>query len=279
MRDFANTDWAYSALICPVCRAPLARVGGSVVCPARHSFDLSAKGTLNLAQATRGQHGDDPGMVAARRRFLAAGYYAPLCDAIADAAKELFSGGIILDAGCGEGYYTAAVARRLFGARLIALDLSPDAVRAVAAREEARAGQLFPLVAGVYRLPLADSSVSLVLSVFSPFAREEFLRVLTPDGCLLSVIPGRRHLYELKEVLYDEPYENEENDDAIEGFSFLGAKDVNAEIALKTPSEILDLFHMTPYSYRTPPAGKERLAALFTLTVGISFRLLLYRKA
>ena len=65
MRDFSLTDWVYSALVCPVCRSPLARNGGSVRCTAGHSFDLSAKGTLNLSPAAGKKHGDDAGMIAA----------------------------------------------------------------------------------------------------------------------------------------------------------------------------------------------------------------------
>ena len=115
MRDFALYDWAYSALICPVCCSSLARFGGTVRCAAGHAFDLSAKGTLNLSSAAGANHGDDAGMIAARRRFLATGYYAPLSAALSDAIAERLSGDrpLILDAGCGEGTYTAAVADRL----------------------------------------------------------------------------------------------------------------------------------------------------------------------
>ena len=281
MRDYTLTDWAYAALICPICRQKLTREGGTVRCPVGHAYDLSAKGTLNLSPAAGKNHGDDAGMIAARRNFLETGYYAPLSKALSDElAASLPSGEtLILDAGCGEGYYTAAVAGRVPKARLIALDLSPEAVKACAAREEARAGRLFPLVAGVYRLPLADGSVDAVISAFSPYAGEEFLRVLRPGGILIRAIPDRRHLFALKEVLYEKPYENEVADFESEGFAFCGVREIKTAFTLKTPSEIADLFHMTPYCYRTPPAGKERLAALSELTVGAEFLLLTYRRA
>ena len=186
---------------------------------------------------------------------------------------------MILDAGCGEGYYTAAVARALPSARLIGLDLSSEAVKCCASREEAREGRIFPLVAGVYRLPLRDGAVDGVISAFSPFAGDEFLRVLKPGGTLFRAIPDRRHLFALKEILYDEPYENEVADFAIDGFDFLGAREVRTVVSLKTPSEISDLLGMTPYAYRTPPKGKERLAALSELSVGAEFILLTYRRA
>ena len=281
MRDFSLTDWVYPALVCPKCRSPLARNGGSVRCAAGHSYDLSAKGTLNLSPAAGKNHGDDAEMIAARRRFLETGSYAPLASALADEIAERIGEGspLILDAGCGEVYYTAAVSRRLPSARLIGLDLSPEAVRSLAGRDEAREGRIFPLVAGVYRLPLADGSVDGVISAFSPYAGEEFRRVLRPGGYLFRAIPDRRHLFALKEVLYDLPYENEVAGFEEEGFDFCGAKGIRTVFTLKTPSEIVDLFHMTPYGYRTPPAGKERLAALSELTVGAEFLLLTYRRA
>ena len=281
MRDYTLSDWVYSALACPVCRASLSRFGGSVRCPAGHSFDLSAKGTLNLSPAAGKNHGDDAEMIAARRRFLQTGSYAPLSDALSREIAERIGDGspLILDAGCGEGYYTAAVARELPSVHLLGLDLSPEAVKSLAGREEARAGRIFPLVAGVYRLPLSDGSVDGVISAFSPYAGEEFRRVLRPGGYLFRAIPDRRHLFALKEVLYDLPYENEVAGFEEEGFDFCGAKGIRTVFTLKTPSEIADLFHMAPYGYRTPPAGKERLAALSELSVGAEFLLLTYRRA
>ena len=280
MRDYAKTDWVYPALICPVCGGGLVRLGGSVGCRARHSFDLSAKGTLNLSPAAGKKHGDDAGMVAARRRFLSAGHYAPLAAALAEeVASRLPDSPVILDAGCGEGYYTAAVADRLPAARLIGLDLSPEAVKSCAGRKEAREGRIFPLVAGVYRLPFSEGSVDGVISAFSPYAGEEFSRVLKKNGYLFRAIPDRRHLFALKEVLYENPYENEVADFEAEGFEFLGVREVRNVFTLKTPSEIADLLGMTPYAYRTPPRGKERLASLGELTVGAEFLLLTYRRA
>lgn len=280
MRDYTLSDWVYPALRCPKCSSPFVRDGGSVRCAAGHSYDLSAKGTLNLSPAAGKNHGDDAEMIASRRRFLETGRYAPLASALSDEIAERIGDGspLLLDAGCGEGYYTAAVSRKLPTARLLGLDLSPEAVRALAGRDEARAGRIFPLVAGVYRLPLADGSVDGVISAFSPYAGEEFRRVLRRGGYLFRAIPDRRHLFALKEVLYDLPYENEVADFEEKGFAFCGAKEIKTVFTLKTPSEIADLLGMTPYAYRTPPAGKERLSKLTELTVGAEFLLLTYRR-
>ena len=55
---------------CPICRAVLKREARSLVCGNRHSFDVAAKGYVNLLRAFGASHGDNADMVAARRRFL-----------------------------------------------------------------------------------------------------------------------------------------------------------------------------------------------------------------
>lgn len=59
-------------------------------------------------------------------------------------------------------------------------------------------------MASVYHLPVADRSADLLLNCFSPLALDEFRRVLRPGGGFLYVVPGAKHLWELKQVLYDQ---------------------------------------------------------------------------
>ena len=53
---------------------------------------------------------------------------------------------------------------------------------------------------------------------------------------------------------------------------------VEAVITLPCQADIHALFQMTPYYWKTPRAGAERLAALETLTARISFRVHIFRK-
>ena len=103
--------------ICPVCGNALEKREKQYICANSHSFDIARQGYVNLLRTNRSKdkrHGDDKRMVAARTAFLDAGYYAPLRDAIAAAATEYTSGDAgVLDAGCGEGYYTAHVLHTL----------------------------------------------------------------------------------------------------------------------------------------------------------------------
>lgn len=270
-----------SYLACPICRLALSRADASQRCPGGHSFDIARKGYTHLLPGSRARHGDDREMVLARRRFLEAGHYQPLAEAVsaALAALPLDRPGLVLDAGCGEGYYTAAAARELPHLSFVGIDVSTEAIRAAAARQEMRDGRVSLYVAGVYDMPFLDASFDAVTSLFSPFAREEFWRTLKPGGLLLFAIPGARHLFEMKEVLYDTPYENEVGDYEVEGFTFLGKREVRRQILLKTPGEIADLFTMTPYYYRTPAKGRERLLALPSLSVTVEMELLIYRRS
>ena len=266
---------------CPVCGLALEKNDAArrVICPNRHSFDRSRRGYVNLLlsqKADRSAHGDDARMVEARRQFLSRGYYAPLRDALCGlAAKYLRPDGVILDAGCGEGYYTHALEAALEARHpaMLALDISKKALD-YAARDDQWGGEY--AVASVYHMPVADSSVDLLISVFSPFCSEEFSRVLTPDGVILSVIPLENHLMGLKRVLYEQPYPNAVKPYALEGYRLLDAIELRYLIELQSQEEIGALFGMTPYCYRTSAAGHGRLAALDTLSTPAEFAVLAF---
>ena len=266
--------------LCPVCGAPLAAEGKSYFCKNRHCFDIARDGYINLLRGgAGGEHGDNRDMIRARRDFLAAGYYAHLEDALATyALTHLPEGGVLLDAGCGECRYTDRIARALSGAgrgaRVLGVDLSKDALSIGGRRNRA----LSLAVASVYHLPLSDASVDLLFEVFAPFAEEEYARVLKPCGKMVMAIPAARHLYELKRVLYESPYENEVQDTALSRFRLLERQTVERQITLAREEDVWNLFTMTPYFYRTSTEGKERLRQKAPLTVTAAFEVLVYEK-
>jgi len=130
----------------------------------------------------------------------------------------------------------------------------------------------------VYNLPLADASADLAVSIFSPFAEEEFARVLKPGGKLLSVIPLERHLFGLKALLYDRPYLNQVKPYALPGWSLCSAGEIRLTLHMDRPEEIRALFMMTPYYYRTRPADRARIESLTSLDTEAEFALLVYEK-
>lgn len=264
-----------SLFCCPICGEALAREEKRYACPAGHSFDLAREGYVNLLPANR-QHsktpGDDGDMTAARTRFLDGGWYAPLRSALCELAeKALPPGGSLLDAGCGEGWYTSALTEMVKkkGGWAAGVDLSKPAVKKAARRcPDAEIA-----VASVYHLPLVDSSVDVLVDCFSPLAGSEFARVLRPGGVFLYVVPGPRHLWELKNFLYENPYENEEKEEEYPGFALEGVTPVEHTFTLTNGEDIMALFGMTPYAWKTPREAVERLERVETLTVTAQFRI------
>ena len=218
-------------------------------------------------------------MAAARRDFLSKEYYLSLLNTLCSwFLSDSGDSPVILDAGCGEGYYTAGIYQALMSQgrhpRMAGTDISKFSLRIAAKREHS----IEFAVASSYHLPLADQSVDALLNCFSPLALEEFHRLLRPGGSFLYVVPGANHLWELKQVLYDHPYPNEERETPYDGFTYQTIVPVDGVITLERQSDIHALFQMTPYYWKTPKAGAERLAALEHLTTQISFRIHIFQK-
>lgn len=122
----------------------------------------------------------------------------------------------------------AALREQNPGVRAAGVDLSRSALKKAARRDK----NAEFAVASVYHLPVADRSADLLLNCFSPLALDEFRRVLRPGGGFLYVVPGAKHLWELKQVLYDKPYENPEEESPYEGFAYEDIVPVDFSMAL-----------------------------------------------
>lgn len=268
-----------SAFCCPVCGENLENQEKAYICPNRHSFDKAKSGYVHLLTHTSGAkgHGDNKAMVTARRDFLETGAYAELRTAVVQTAEKYTpNGGVLLDSGCGEGYYTEAICTALDGhAAVLGFDISKDAVNLAAKR--CKLAQF--AVASAFRMPMADASVDVLTEIFSPFSEAEFARVLKKDGVLVEVIPGARHLYGLKAAVYDMPYQNEVDDFVRAGYKLEEHLHLTGELHLTSARDIGNLFLMTPYYYKTGRAEQTRLAALQMLTTETEFHILVYRKA
>lgn len=277
------TPQTAAGLRCPVCQGALLPVGRTLRCPKGHSFDLAKEGYANLLPLQK-KHAADPGdgkdMVRARHNFLQAGYYAPfqrmaaeLCAQYGPTDRPVR----IVDAGCGEGSYDRFVYQTLAEAgrapELIGFDLSKDAVR-LAARQLPEAAFA---VGGSFCAPVRDGWADVLLNIFSPMAQSEFARMLRPGGVLLYAVPTARHLWGLKEVLYETPYENPVKQQEYEGFTFVERREVTDTITLPA-AHLQDLFAMTPYYWNTPADGAARLAEKDSLTTEIGFAFLVYRR-
>lgn len=269
-------NWWRGLFRCPLCHADMAREEKSLFCNGarKHCFDLAAQGYVNMAPARASGAGDDAALIAARVDFLGKGHYLPIAQKLLELLARYAPGGVVVDAGCGEGYYTNLMAREhaVFG-----FDLSKNGIKH-AARQGGREtnGALFA-VSGIFDMPLADESVDAVVSLFAPVASAEFLRVLKPGGILIIAGAGREHLFSLKKAVYDVPYYNQERADAPEHMTLREKQLLRFDMALGS-DDLQSLFAMTPYFYRTSKQGKERLAALKTLEVNAEVEFSVYRK-
>ena len=104
------------------------------------------------------------------------------------------------------------------------------------------------------------------------------LRLLKPGGRLFVVVPGRRHLFGLKQAVYDTPYENDEALPQTASLRLLGTQKAAGRITLACREDIEAVFRMTPYYYTTSPADRKKLEAYETLETEIEFVIAEYQK-
>ncbi len=252
-------------LICPVCGKKLIKKERSAVCENNHVFDYAKSGYLNLLISQKAVHGDGKDMVKARTEFLSSGAYAFLRDQLAEMTSQ---DEILADLGCGEGYYT----RCLQGKEKYGFDLSKDALKHAARSDRSTAYT----VASIFRLPLPDESCDTVLTCFAPAANEEIERILKPEGRFIYVTPGPDHLYEMKEILYENPYRNV-TEDLKTGLTLTDSRMIRQTFEA-SQSMLQNLFMMTPYAYRTAKEDRERLSQTESLTITAEFLIRVYTK-
>lgn len=256
-------------------------MSGQLACAAGHTFDRAARGYVNLLTSSRGgTHGDNREMLLARRAFLERGYYDTLAARVsALVCTYMKEGGVLLDMGAGECFYTERMVGALREAGTpcdaYAFDISKEAVRLAAARD--RSIRLF--VAGAYRMPVRTGSVDVAVNLFAPLAVEETHRILREGGVFILAVPEREHLFGLKTVVYDTPYKNTVADPTLRGFELLSSEEVRYTVTVEGQAAIAALWQMTPYAYRSPRAGVERLLSLPRVSTEVHVRLFVYRRA
>ncbi len=292
---------ALTYLRCPVCGGMFGREPALLRCSNGHCFDLAKERYVNLLPPGKGKNartGDEKAMVRARQTFLATGLYHGISDGIASLfAKHLPTDHvpILCDSGCGEGYHTLRITESLSQSRGGVLTYGFDASKIAvgyAAKAAARHGYTGEsgmgsdgeticafCPANIYALPLADSSVDAVLSMFAPVAVDENLRVLREEGILLVASSGVRHLTEMRALLYDDVHYHEDTAAVYEGFTLVDTTDVRYTMHVPDCDTLRALWTMTPFYYRTTPAGKERLFSTNSLDCTVDVRLSVYKKA
>lgn len=270
--------------ICPVCKKKLKKLDNVLHCQNGHSFDIARKGYVNLLTTNKRNpknSGDNAEMVKSRTNFLNKNYYLPLAERIAQTAKQNLNGKtpMVIDSGCGEGFYTCVYAKALPDAKIFGIDISKSAVSHCMTRVHISGLQNCEFaVASSFELPFIKESADMIISTFAPVSNDEYARVLKKGGKLIVVSPSAKHLFELKSVSYDTPYENKPNVYGLNKFTKTDEQIYEYKQNIASTQDILDLFSMTPYLYKTSAEGIERLKALDSLEVTCGFCIQVYNK-
>ena len=259
-------------------------------CSNRHSFDVAREGYLNLllAQHKRSRNpGDSDDMIRSRQRFLSAGYYSLLSDAIVSQVANSANGfnQTLIDLGCGEGHYLQQLRDASLNdpksdsksaspdLKLLGIDISKFAVRLAAKRK--MGARL--VVDSAFNIPLFENRLDTAISVFSPISCEETARILKPGGTLIMVGPGEEHLSGLTKLIYDKTVPHAGNPlDATAQFTLQESIEIKRDISVEG-SDILDLLTMTPYYWQARPEQQEKLAKLEKLETPIHFYIKIYQ--
>lgn len=246
---------------------------------------MGKQGYLNLLLSNQKHSktpGDDKEMVLSRKRFLEKDYYKIISDRVNSLIQENLGDKKsvnILDIGCGEGYYTGNIKKFLESlgveSNIIGIDISKEAIISGAKTYK----NIDWLVASAMNIPLASESMDFVICMFAKIVPEEKMRVLKEGGKLIVVSTGEKHLLELKEVVYENV--RTEFYSPIEDLKiFKHCKTVNCtgKSFIAENESIRNLFDMTPYKWRSPKDGVERLFSLDSLEITIDVNIDIFEK-
>lgn len=243
-------------IICPVCKKDLIRNEKTYRCENNHSFDMGKQGYLNLLLSNQKHSktpGDDKEMVLSRKRFLEKDYYKIISDRVNSLILENLG----------------------VESNIIGIDISKEAIISAAKTYK----NIDWLVASAMNIPLADESMDFVICMFAKIVPEEKMRVLKNGGKLIVVSTGEKHLIELKEVVYKnvrtEFYSPVED---LKIFKHCKTVNCTGKSFITENESIRNLFDMTPYKWRSPKDGVERLFSLDNLEITIDVNIDVFEK-
>jgi len=186
-------------LRCPLCGGAFSRKENSLVCEKRHTYDIARQGYVNFVPGQKEMFYKKE-LFESRAKVFEAGVYAPVVERLSKAIGQYVckENPVLLDAGCGEGYYTKAVCPGREIER-IGFDLSKDAVRLAAKGPKTAAF----FVADLKNIPMRDHTAHVLLDIFTPANYSEFARVLAPGGVIMKLAPRSGYLKELRALAGD----------------------------------------------------------------------------
>ena len=233
---------------CPFCQQALFLSENSLKCKNKHSFDLAKLGYVNLAPQVKQSKDYDKSNFQNRQLILEAGFYQPILKKLLEILSSLPQHDNLLDIGCGEGYYARNLQAQLPAKHIYAFDLSKESIQLAAKSDHSLTVNWF--VGDLAHIPIQDTSMDVILDIFSPANYQEFQRVLQKNGLLIKIIPSSQHLQEIRGIVAEQLTNTNYSNHKIiehfeEAFTITNSYDVATTFSLRE-NEKAALLHMTP---------------------------------
>ncbi|NLC96712.1 MAG: methyltransferase domain-containing protein [Erysipelotrichaceae bacterium] len=207
-------------------------------------------------------------MIKSRTLFLEGNYYLPLKNKLNEIIQS-FNLNSLLDLACGEGYYTKSFnIKEKYG-----IDLSKEGI--IHASKNDKSTKY--IISSIFDLPFLNNSFDIITTIFAPISDLEIQRVLKKNGFFILVTPGEKHLFELKEIIYDDIYLNPETNIDINGLRLIKQEKLEFNFTLNSNELIKSLFTMTPYYYKTSKKDASKLDSIDYLSIQASFIIQIFK--
>lgn len=279
------------SLACPLDGLALSKSPSGFLCAKNHCYDIARQGYVNLLpvqlKASR-QPGDSKSMVAARRDVLEGGYFSALADTVADSislhtGSLAETGGLIVDAGCGEGYYTAKFSDRVSSdtgsssIRVLGIDVSKWSVLSAAKKYN----QVAFAVATNKRLPVISGTADIITSLFGFETWQPWASLQTAGQIVIVVGAGPKHLLELRRQIYPEIRSHTDPSDAqaqAAGYTRVDSRVLNYSVTVNSPKMLHSILTMTPHGHRATPDALNNIQQLHDMQLEIDTIIRVYRR-
>ena len=264
-------------LLCPICKSPLLRSEKTYTCDSNHSYDIAKEGYVNLLPVQKKNSknpGDNKEMINARRSFLESGYYSPLADLIISTIDHK-ENTTLLDAGCGEGYYTGQIAAKFNNIKILGFDISKEAIKKAAKKYKSQ----FFFIAGITDVPINNNSIDTYLTIFAPLDASEINRILTEDGQVIIISAGPNHMKEIAEEIYESyiPHDYDPSPVLSPHFDLKNKETITFEITLNQKEDIKSMLQMTPYYWSSDEETMKHILSK-EITVTCDFQVHIFAK-
>ncbi|MBF0713153.1 methyltransferase domain-containing protein [Gemella sp. GH3] len=228
---------------CPKCYNDMYIENNSLKCSLNHTYDFSKKGYVHLINNYKSSKYDYKLFEA--RDFI---FYKNFYNHIYLEIVKILSGhnfDILVDVGCGEGYYIRNL-KEYFGYKyFFGIDNSKDAIEFAVKKDKKNPYML----ANLSNLPFASNSVDVVLNILTPANYKEFTRIIKKGGLLIKIIPTKNYLREIREKFYEQEYSNDDTLILLEKNCQILSRNTITKTFTINEEEAKNFLEMTPLTF------------------------------